>query len=146
MSLFAIRPAVADDHALIIDSFWRDFRKSVYARWKSGDGREGMTVQAMRQLIIDLLARPDWKTVIAEMPEVPGEICGWMTYRSSCEVAWISVKMIYRENGCARAMLAHADVKPGVVACAFLDPWFADVARKRGYKLLFRPFVTSEAA
>jgi hypothetical protein len=91
LTIFAIRPACEDDHPLIIDSFWRDFRKSVYA--------EGLPVAALRGLIIDLLGRRDWKTVIAELPEVPGEIYGWMTYRSAREVAWVSVKSDYRKNG-----------------------------------------------
>lgn len=135
--VFAIRPAGPDDHPFVIDCFWRDFRQSVYA--------EGLSVPTIRGLIVDLLGRPDWHTVIAEMPDVPGEIYGWMTYRSAREVAWLSVKARYRRNGCAKALLDHAGVHPGRVACAFLDPRIDNLARPRGYRLLFRPFVTSEA-
>lgn len=132
--LFAIRAAVVDDVGLVIDSFWRDFRTSVYA--------EGLSVATMRHLIIDVMGRPDWKTVVAELPDVPGEICGWLVYRNAREVAWLNVKARYRRNGCAKALLAHAGVVPGRVACAFLDPRLDGLARPRGFRLVFRPFVT----
>jgi len=135
--LFTIRPAAPDDAPLIIDSFWRDFRQSVYA--------EGLSVATMRRLIIDVMGRPDWRTVVAELPDVPGEICGWMAYRGAREAAWLSVKARYRRNGCAKAMLAHAGVAPGRVACAFLNPQMDGIARAQGYRLVFRPFVMAGA-
>lgn len=138
MSLFTIRPFTPDDLALVADQFWRDFRRSVYA--------DGLSVATMRSLIVDLLGRPDWTTIIAELPDVPGEACGWMTYRSVREVAWVCVKARYRRHGCATALLTHAGVKPGRVSCAFLDPQVVDLARPRGFRLVFRPFVTQEAA
>lgn len=128
-----IRPAGPDEANYIRDSFWRAYRHSHYAH--------GTDPRLLIDLLTRLLVHPEWSTLVCVEPTVPDEVLAWVTYKNAATIAWIDVKPMYRGRGIAQRLLQHIGVRPGPIACAFIDPRADKFARPRGLVLRYRPYL-----
>lgn len=100
---------------------------------------------------------PNWKLSVAASGFDDNEILGFMLYRhtpfiipnrqanspgSNPAIAWITVKPIYQRRGVATALLKVAKFPKGDIDCAFLLPQVAELAKRHGYNLHFRPYLS----
>lgn len=135
--MIAARPATADDIPFVLDSWRRDFTKSVYA--------QGLTHAEVRGLMAKLLHSRHWNCSILHETDVPGEIICWAVWHSQREVAWIHTKGIFRRKGMAKrlhAAICNGDQSlRGDIMTQFIpSPAFARRARAKGWNLLHRPW------
>lgn len=133
----AIVPARAEHRALILDSFWREYRESPHAK-----GVPGAVLSRKMQA---LLESPSWRALVATPEDETSEVLGYLVFRDQRTAAWLHVIRGWRKRGVARALLAHAGVWPGVIACAFITPEVAKLAATKGYTLRFRPYLPDVA-
>jgi GNAT superfamily N-acetyltransferase len=146
MSTIAIRSAVASDRAYLLDSFVRGYRASSFYA-------DGVDANVLGGLIDPLLAL--WDVAVAVDPASPDTLLGWICW-SGRAVAWLNVRGDFRRRGIGRVLLSHAGIDVGDVAVCFLPTAidteagrqdFSAVARRKGYRLRFRPYLPlSEAA
>lgn len=134
MATISLRAATDADHPLILDSFWREYRRSRHA--------EGVPASWLRTLLDPLLR--SWRSAVAV---ADGELLGWICWRDSHTVAWVQVKSTVRERGVALALLEHAGIGRGEIECPFLPTGtpairnFPKLAATKGYTLRFRPYL-----
>lgn len=133
-----IVPARPEHHAIILDSFWRDYRRSPVAR--------GVPPSVLTAKMSALLASPAWSAVVATPEDDADTVLGFLVYRDAQTVGWLQTRRPWRGTGVARALLASAGVARGTLACAFLPPEVARLADARGYTLRFRPYLPDVAA
>lgn len=129
----AIVPAAPEHHALILDSFWREYQESPPAK--------GVPAAVLSGKMQALLVSPDWRTMVATPQDDSGTVLGYLVWRDAATVGWLHTLRFWRGKGVARALLAQAGVSPGVVACPFLPPEVAKAAKERGWTLRFRPYL-----
>lgn len=129
----AIIPAQPEHHALILDSFWREYSDCPLAR--------GVPAAVLSGKMQTLLLSPLWRALVATPEGDPGTVLGYLVWRDASTVGWLHTLRFWRGKGVARALLAQAGVSPGVVSCAFLPPNMAQAATARGWTLRFRPYL-----
>lgn len=134
MTPISISPATPEHHSLILDSFWREYRNgSPYAK--------GVPPNVLTGKMESLLLSPLWRAIVAAPDGEADPVLGYLVYRDEATVGWLHVIREWRKKGVARALLAHAGIQRGQVACAFLPPEVAKEATKRGWTLRFRPYL-----
>ena len=116
----AFRPAVQDDVGYILETFGKSYRQaSAYA--------EHVRAETLGNLLRPLVDK--WTATVAMDPGEPTTILGWIVHQGGLgRLAWVFTDPRVRNKGVARALLADAGIKPGVVAMVFaptrlrLDP------------------------
>jgi hypothetical protein len=127
-----IQDATPAHHALILDSFLHEYRRTMAAAHVP----PAVLLSKMRAL----LAAPTWRALVAT-PD-GDEVLGFLVYRDAQTVAWLQVKRIYRGRGVARALSAEAKLSTFALDVAFMP----DRKRAGWPQLRFRPYLPDVAA
>lgn len=127
-----ILDATESHHALILDSFLREYRGARFAA--------GTPAPVLLGKMQALLKSPTWRALVAT-PD-GDEVYGFIVFRDATTAAWLQVKRIYRGRGFARALTTAAGLSPHVLEVAFMP----DVARPGWPMLRFKPYLPDEAA
>lgn len=133
-----IAPARDQHRALILDSFWREYRSCPMAK--------GVPPGVLTRKLEALLDSPSWRALVATPDDDVDSVLGYLVYRDPFTLGWLHTLRNFRHKGVARALLSHAHVLPGHASCAFLPPGVAKVATEHGYTLRFRPYLPDIAA
>jgi GNAT superfamily N-acetyltransferase len=126
-----IQDATPAHHALILDSFLHEYRRTMAAAHTP----PAVLLAKMRAL----LSAPTWRTLVAT-PD-GDEVLGFVVYRDTSTAAWLQVKRIYRKRGVARALVNAAGLSTFCLDVAFIPD-----RRKAGWpQLRFRPYLPDVA-
>ena len=133
MARLIIRDATPADHPFVED-FWRVYVSTSYFAFGTP---AAVLIGKMRAL----LKSPQWRCIVACLPEVPEEILGYLVYRTEpFALAWCQVKM--KKRGIARMLFESATgMTGGPVETAFFVPDVAEWLRAKGITLRFRPYL-----
>jgi hypothetical protein len=116
-----------------MDSFLHGFKGTPWAK--------GVVVS---QLLSALMNHQDWKITIAHEESVPDEILGWIAWRDSQTIGWICVKGPVQSRGVAHSLLSYIGCDVSREICsAFVTPEALAMAKKKGIKLRFRPYLVA---
>lgn len=132
MSAPVIQDATPAHHALILDSFLHEYRRSMAAAHTPPS--------VLLAKMSALLNAPTWRALVCIDPE-HDEILGSLVYRDAGCAAWLQVKRQYRKRGVARALVNAAGLSTFCLDVAFMPD-----RRKAGWpQLRFRPYLPDVA-